>query len=189
MPRFSRDFSLDARVRSVSQWDDHEEVRKSWGFERSAFPGLQTESRVRVSWHRMTTTPRASILVVDDDLVQRKRIREILEREGYVVVEAADGKSALHYLVSQDADEPSLILLELETRVMTGWEFLAILRSYHRLRQIPVVALTTQPSSAEALAHGEICRYLQKPPATEELLATIKDCARSWPHAPEADST
>jgi CheY-like chemotaxis protein len=144
---------------------------------------------VRVSWHRMTDAPMASILIVDDDRVQRKRIREILEREGYVVVEATDGKSALHYLVSHDADEPSLILLELETRVMTGWEFLAIVRNYHRLRQIPVVALTTQSSSAKALAHGEICRYLQKPLVTKELLATIKDCARSWPHAPEGDST
>jgi CheY-like chemotaxis protein len=122
------------------------------------------------------TTPRAPILVVDDDGVQRTRVREILEREGYGVVEAADGRSALHYLVCQDADEPSLIVLELETRAATGPEFLAILRSYHRLRQIPVVVLTTRRVVAEGLADGTIC--LQKPVDTKELLATIKASAR-----------
>jgi CheY-like chemotaxis protein len=95
-----------------------------------------------------------SRLLASDDRVEQKRIRKVLEREDYLVVEALDGKSALQCLVAQNADEPSLVLLELKTQGMTAPEFPAIVRSYHRLRQIPVVALTTQPSSPEALAHG-----------------------------------
>ena len=68
------------------------------------------------------------VLVVDDDTDTRHRLRTVLEKNGWSVVEAANGKEALERVAQ---GRPHLILLDLTMPVMDGFAFL------HRLRQVP----------------------------------------------------
>jgi CheY-like chemotaxis protein len=93
-------------------------------------------------------TPIAPILVVDDDDDCRALSRARLEKEGFDVVEARDGRDALDYLLSPNAIEPFCVLLDIEMPRMNGPELIRVLRSYLRLAQIPVIVLSAHAESA-----------------------------------------
>lgn len=121
-----------------------------------------------------TTRP---VLVVDDHDDSRGLVRSILEGNGLSVVEAANGKEALDILVTQGQVEPCLIVLDLEMPVMSGWEFLAILRVYHRLSEIPVIITSGSQKQSEALKHGAVVDYLPKPVDIELLTRRVMEIA------------
>lgn len=119
------------------------------------------------------------ILIIDDDDDAREGIREILESEGYEVVEAANGRKALHYLTSDGPrPEPCLILLDLRMPEMSGWELLALLKGYSRLAAIPVVVITGHDPYSEALPPGAFAQFLRKPITRDALLTAVSHCAR-----------
>jgi two-component system chemotaxis response regulator CheY len=112
------------------------------------------------------------ILIVDDEDDARELLRTALEGAGYLVLEANNGGQALSLLTAAGAPEPSLIILDLNMPVMTGWEFLAIVRSYHRLSRIPVLVVSGA-IHPDVLAHGTVAHRLAKPIAVDELLARV----------------
>jgi len=114
------------------------------------------------------------VLVVDDHEDTRSFLRVMLEDEGIGVVEAEHGKAALELLVSRPDLEPCLIVLDLEMPVMSGWEFLAIARTYPDLADIPVVVTSGSEAKSEALDHGAVVDYLAKPVDLRRLLDTVK---------------
>ena len=120
-----------------------------------------------------TSTPKP-VLVVDDHDDSRQLVAAILQKEGYEVVQAANGRQALDFLVSDGKTEPCLILLDLAMPVMSGWEFLTIVKSYHRLASIPVVVTSGVQNESEALRHGAIADYLPKPVEPSVLLGKIR---------------
>src|SRR5437762_2864402 len=83
-----------------------------------------------------SATARLRVLVVDDDEEHRSGLRDFLEVCGYEVAEAGNGKEALDYLFDSPTDQPPLVLLDLSMPVMSGGEFLTILRKYLRLASI-----------------------------------------------------
>ena len=88
------------------------------------------------------------ILVVDDDATTRSMLRRLLERQGWKVVEAANGVEGLARV---DEAKPSLVLLDLMMPEMDGFAFLAVLNDRHLLDiALPVVVLT-----AKELTRGE----------------------------------
>jgi CheY-like chemotaxis protein len=121
--------------------------------------------------HRGDPTARR-VLVVEDDADQRRRLRALLEKDGWAVDEAADGREALDRL----APPPSLILLDLLMPVMDGFEFLACLRERADARSVPVVVLTAKELSAadHDRLRGSIDAVLLKGAVgSEELLAEV----------------
>jgi CheY-like chemotaxis protein len=82
-----------------------------------------------------------AILVVDDDPDIREALRDVLEDEGFAVVEAENGKDALDYLAGADP-APCLVLLDLMMPVMDGMQFLAERTGDRRLAEIPVTVVT-----------------------------------------------
>lgn len=106
---------------------------------------------------------RRVVLLVDDDEDEREMARFVLEAEGHEVVCAAHGKEALEKLVSEGAKEPALIVLDLRMPVMSGWEFLSIVKSYRRLGAIPVLVVSAITPSEDTLEHGALAGYLPKP--------------------------
>src|SRR5688572_15374611 len=76
------------------------------------------------------------VMLVDDADVERAAVRRLLEREGYDVVEAADGLDALAVL---EGSRPALILLDLSMPDLDGLELLRFLRDDVRWQSIPVV--------------------------------------------------
>jgi CheY-like chemotaxis protein len=110
--------------------------------------------------------------VVDDDADLRQRLRGLLEKDGWAVDEAADGREALDRL----APRPSLILLDLLMPGMDGFEFLDELRKRDDCRTTPVVVLTAKDLTAEDYdrLRGSIEVVLRKSSlGWDELLAEV----------------
>ena len=85
-------------------------------------------------------------LVVDDDADTRARVRAMLERDGWAVAEAENGRDALdRYALIR----PSVVLLDLTMPVMDGFDFLAALRARPDGAEVPVVVLTALDLSRE----------------------------------------
>ena len=86
------------------------------------------------------------VLVVDDDVDARQRLRTVLEREGWSVSEAGNGLEALER-VGQVV--PQLILLDLTMPIMDGFSFMSALRTRPECAHVPVVVLTARDLSRE----------------------------------------
>ncbi len=102
-----------------------------------------------------------AVLVVEDDAALRELVRRMLEREGYAVMEATDGRDAIERIRER---APGVILLDLMMPVMDGFEFLAELRREGAWREIPVIVLTAKDLSAEERErlNGSVTRILAK---------------------------
>ncbi|HEU4763218.1 MAG TPA: ATPase, T2SS/T4P/T4SS family [Gemmatimonadales bacterium] len=81
------------------------------------------------------------ILLVDDEDHLRRLLRDLLEREGYEVVEARDGAEALEQV---DRHGPHVVLLDLNLPGMDGYSVLAHLRSRPATESLPIVVLTAK---------------------------------------------
>jgi len=91
------------------------------------------------------TEPRP-VLVVEDDEVTRSMLTRTLEREGWTVIEAENGRVGLER--AQETG-PGLILLDLMMPEMDGFEFLEAFRSNDKGRSVPVVVITAKDLTEE----------------------------------------
>ena len=95
---------------------------------------------------RFAVPTRASrILVVDDDPVQRERVRQWLEGQRWTVAEAENGNAALAQLRQQP---PDLILLDLMMPELDGFQLVKLLQDSAEWREIPVIVITARDLSA-----------------------------------------
>ena len=104
-----------------------------------------------VEWDRLSRAMErfrgdGDVLIVDDDSEARRRLRIVLERNGWTVSEVANGKEALE---SVSRVVPRLILLDLTMPVMDGFTFLRALREKPGCADVPVVVLTSRDLSAD----------------------------------------
>ncbi|HZW29505.1 MAG TPA: response regulator [Isosphaeraceae bacterium] len=93
-----------------------------------------------------------SVLVVEDDEDTRTLLRRLLEQEGWMVREAANGRVGLQRLAE---DVPGLILLDLMMPEMDGFEFVRRLRGTLAWQSIPVVVVTAKDITEEDLRRLE----------------------------------
>ena len=102
------------------------------------------------------------VLVAEDDRGTRLIMTRILEKEGYEIFEAQDGKSACATAVSQ---KPDVMLLDVKMPVMDGFEVLKKLRGDPATEAIPVILLTALPAEkGEPVATSlGVRHYLTKP--------------------------
>jgi CheY-like chemotaxis protein len=112
------------------------------------------------------------ILVIDDDDDFRGLVCDLLRKTGVAVLEASDCRRALGLLLSAQDVEPSLILLDLVMPGMSGWEFLAIVKSYIRLAAIPIVVVSGKSPPTEALRRATN-DHVMKPIEPASFLATV----------------
>src|ERR1700757_2666434 len=107
------------------------------------------------------------ILVIEDDDTTRESFDSILSQHSYQVVLTATGGEGLEYL--QTHSPPDLILLDMLTPGMDGWQFL----KYHRARWrfVPVLVTTAlRVGSDEWAASLGACGFVQKPIEPADLL-------------------
>jgi CheY-like chemotaxis protein len=123
---------------------------------------------------KYTPPSAAPVLVVEDDSVTREMLRRTLEKEGWAVTEAENGRVGLEQIAAQT---PSLILLDLMMPEMDGFEFVAELRKHETWRAIPVVVVTAKELTEEdhLKLNGYVEKILQKGTAREELLTEMRD--------------
>jgi two-component system, cell cycle response regulator len=113
-----------------------------------------------------------TILVVDDSTAIRRILGRALSAAGYRVVEAADGSAALD---ACRAEQPDLVLLDIDMPVMDGHATLREMRADPHLRAIPVLFLTARTAGADVAAGLELGAqdYLRKPCEPAELTARV----------------
>ena len=112
--------------------------------------------------------PPRTVLLVDDDEDVRTVLRELLELEGYDVVEAHHGQHALQVLTRC---RPCVLVLDMMMPVMDGWRFLDEVRARPELAQnLPIVVV----SASRTLPAGPpVCASLTKPFPPEVLLNAL----------------
>ncbi len=118
-----------------------------------------------------------TILVVEDDSIQREVLLALLEKQGYAVRAAADGKTGLDLLRSGLV--PDLILLDMMIPPpdCDGWRFLEKQRKMPALASIPVVIMTSlSVASEEWAASLGACCLIRKPIDVEPVLASVQAC-------------
>ncbi len=114
------------------------------------------------------------ILVVEDEQSLREPLVYVLEKEGYEVVDAADGEQAVKVF---NAERPDLILLDLMLPKKSGNEVCQIIR---QTSNVPIIMLTAKDSEIDKVVGLEIGAddYVTKPYSTPELKARIKAVLR-----------
>jgi two-component system KDP operon response regulator KdpE len=121
----------------------------------------------------MSSSP-IKVLVIDDEPPIRKLLRMGLATQGYEILEATNGKTALEQL----GQHPALIILDLGLPDIQGHELLRMIRS--RDEAVPVVVLSSRGDEAgkvQALDLGAD-DYLTKPFGMDELLARLRAALR-----------
>ena len=114
------------------------------------------------------------VMVTDDSVTVRKVTSRFLERQGFEVVLAKDGQDAVTQL-SEMAELPDLMLLDIEMPRMDGFEVLSRVRHNAKLQHIHIVMITSRTGEKHrdrALSLGA-SRYLGKPFQENELLQVI----------------
>lgn len=112
------------------------------------------------------------ILYVEDNPLNLKLVRKILNAAGYEMIEAVDGYSGL---IAAAREQPDLILMDVNLPDIDGLAVTAQLKSQSNTRHIPVIALTANSMHGDrerCMACG--CNdYIPKPVAKSELLTAI----------------
>ena len=116
----------------------------------------------------------SSVLVVEDEQSLREPLVYILQREGFDVLEAVDGPSAL---LQWQNNSPDLSLLDLMLPGMSGVD---VCREIRTQSNVPIIMVTAKDSEVDKVVGLEIGAddYVVKPYSTRELLARIKAVLR-----------
>jgi type II secretory ATPase GspE/PulE/Tfp pilus assembly ATPase PilB-like protein/CheY-like chemotaxis protein len=125
-----------------------------------------------------SSAPPTHVLVVDDDPVNRLVVRNLLQKNGYRVTEAADGNAALDALAK--AEDVAAVVLDLAMPKMGGEEVLSRMRGSMSTAGIPVVVLTgSEDEGAEVrLIDRGADDYIVKPVDPTRFLARVKATLR-----------
>jgi signal transduction histidine kinase/CheY-like chemotaxis protein/sugar lactone lactonase YvrE len=135
-----------------------------------------------IDWQRLSAVlhkyrkPAASqsVLVVEDDERTREMLRRTLQKEGWQVREAANGRLGLEQL---GHGAPGLILLDLMMPEMDGFGFMQELRKRPDCAQVPVIVITAKDLTEEDRRRlsGEVARILGKDSTSrEQLVAEVR---------------
>jgi two-component system, OmpR family, response regulator len=129
----------------------------------------------------MAMSTAAHILVVDDHREVRDLVQRVLQREGFRVSAAGDGRSMRRLLADSRID---LILLDL---MLPGEDGLALCRSVRAESRVPIIMLTAKGEEVDRVIGLEMGAddYLPKPFGSRELIARIRAVLRRAPYPGE----
>jgi CheY-like chemotaxis protein len=133
-----------------------------------ALDRLVAEVRARIP--SAAAPPR--VMVVEDDDDVRRSLVEVLDAEGFGVIEAENGAAALERL--RQGPLPRLILLDLMMPVMDGWTFRDLQRENPEWAAIPTVILSAVPEARQSAARLAAAGYLIKPVDLPLLINTVE---------------
>ena len=129
-----------------------------------------------------------TILVVDDSTALRKTMALSLEKQGYQVLQAVDGREALEQL--KNHSDVDLIICDIEMPNMNGFEFLGVRRRDNLLIQIPVVMLTSRSGGKHRSLAKQLGAdaYFTKPFIEQEFIGELKNILAQKNNKSEASS-
>jgi two-component system, cell cycle response regulator DivK len=114
------------------------------------------------------------ILVVEDNLKNRKLVRDVLRHSGYDVLEATTGEDGVR--MARDL-APDLILMDLQLPGIDGVEALRLIRAEPETRQVPAVAVTAfaMPEDRQRAFDSGFNGYVPKPISVRSLPQQVHD--------------
>ncbi len=121
------------------------------------------------------------IMVVDDSITMRKVTSRVLEKQDMEVFTAKDGLDALEQLQER---QPDVMLLDIEMPRMDGYELATHMRNDERLKQIPIIMITSRTGEKHRQRAMELGveKYLGKPYQEEDLLREVRDSLEQRAH-------
>ncbi|HAF16941.1 MAG: response regulator transcription factor [Thermacetogeniaceae bacterium] len=125
------------------------------------------------------------ILIADDEDRMRKLVGDFLKKQGYLVVEAADGREALEVFSSEpDID---LIILDVMMPVYDGW---SVCREIRKTSQVPIIMLTARGEESDELFGFDLGadEYISKPFSLKILAARVHALLRRTENTKEIKS-
>jgi len=117
------------------------------------------------------------VLVCDDERHIVRLIQVNLERQGYIVVTAFDGKEGLEKI---RAEKPNIVVLDVMMPYMDGFEVLKTIRREPETENLPVIMLTAKAQDKDVFEgyHYGADMYLTKPFNPMELVTFVKRIAQ-----------
>ncbi len=115
---------------------------------------------------------RSTILVAEDDLLNRILMIELFEAHGYATLQAEDGEEALR---AARAEAPDLIVMDIQLPVLSGLDAVRQLKSDGALKTIPVIGVSAmgQPLVDETIRGAGFDDFLAKPFTLDGMLGSV----------------
>lgn len=120
----------------------------------------------------------ARVLVADDDPAILRLVKAIVEKEGFTVVAARDGKEA--YKLLQTGEPFAAAIFDVVMPYIQGTELVKYMQSERRLMRIPVLMMTAEQNprlSSESFSAGAVA-FLPKPFTTSQLQTMLRMCVQ-----------
>ena len=119
------------------------------------------------------------ILVVEDNMDNYELVRYVLERAGYDVFLAVNGRDGVD---AARAQKPDLILMDLGLPEMDGWNAIEKLKSDDEMKNIPLYALTahTLPRDRKRALKAGVDGYVSKPINMKRFVDIIEEALLAW---------
>ena len=124
----------------------------------------------------MTAPP--TVLVVEDNALNRKLIRDVLEHAGFTVLVATSGEEGVDMATRGGLD---LVLMDLQLSGIDGTEAMRRIRADPGSRELPVVAVTAfaMPADREQVSSAGFDGYIEKPISTRALPELVRRHVRA----------
>ncbi len=116
----------------------------------------------------------AKVLVADDDPAILRLVKAIVEKEGYTVVTARDGKEA--YKILQSGEPFIAAIFDVVMPYIQGTELVRYMQSEKRLMKVPVIMMTAEQNSrlsSDSFAAGAVA-FLPKPFTNAQLQTMLR---------------
>ena len=129
-------------------------------------------------------TPSKPVLLVEDDTVDAMTVKRALKEINVVnpLVRCENGEEALEYLRDPANDRPCIILLDLNMPVMSGIEFLHVVKADEQLRRLPVIVLTTSEEQQDKVNsfNMSVAGYMAKPVDYRQFVEIMRSIDLYW---------
>ncbi|MCZ4280354.1 response regulator [Kiloniella laminariae] len=114
-----------------------------------------------------------TVLVVEDNELNMKLFHDLLEAQGYNILQSKDGMEALSIARTH---KPDLILMDIQLPEVSGLEVTKWLKEDDNLRAIPVIAVTAfaMKGDEEKIREGGCEAYIPKPISVTKFLETVE---------------
>ena len=121
----------------------------------------------------MAGLPQKLVLIVEDNDLNMKLFRDLLEAHGYRTVHTRDG---MDVLPMARKEQPDLILMDIQLPQVSGLEVTRWIKDDPELRSIPVVAVTAfaMKGDEERIREGGCEAYLSKPISVGKFIETVR---------------
>jgi len=130
-----------------------------------------------------TDTKSKTILMADDEALIRKLVKDFLKREGFILLEASDGKEAMD-IFNANTDKIDLVILDVMMPIYDGW---SVCRQIRKTSKVPIIMLTAKSEEPDEILGFNLGadEYISKPFSPNILMARVKAILRRIPGSNE----